>query len=340
MKIGFLLPANFAVGNPANGVRAQAAFQADALERAGHEVVRMTPWEQYDLPGFDVIQFFQGGFAHHNIGTVKKQFANLLVFAPIIDSNESNRRYHLAAKLGGWADKIYTVPGVFREQALASDLVVCRSEHERERIAKGLNIPVEKTQIVLNGVNVPEQGGHNGARVNLDLPDEFLLHVSAYTQERKNVLRLVEAVGPTGKPLIIVGSAAQGTILEKLHQMIRRFPNVRLLGLLERNLLNSLYASCKVFCLPSIHEGTGLAALEAGSYGANVVITRHGGTPDYFRDFAEYVDPYDVGSIRRAVERAWEKPRTNVLRNHIFSNLTWDHSARSLIQAYKCFSKQ
>jgi len=99
-------------------------------------------------------------------------------------------------------------------------------------------------------------------------------------------------------------------------------------------MLQSLYAGCRVFCLPSLHEGTGLVALEAAAHGAGVVITRNGGPPDYFKDLAYYVDPVGVGDIRDTILQAWEKPQGAELRAHVLSSLTWDQSARSLAAAY------
>ena len=52
MKIGFLLPANYALTGPGNGVRVQAQRQADALQQLGHEVVCMEAWQNYDLGSF------------------------------------------------------------------------------------------------------------------------------------------------------------------------------------------------------------------------------------------------------------------------------------------------
>jgi len=123
--------------------------------------------------------------------------------------------------------------------------------------------------------------------------------------------------------------------LDEIDRISERFGNVTRLGFMERDELNGLYAACKVFCLPSTHEGTGLVALEAASYGAAVVITRNGGTPDYFLDLAEYVDPDSVENIRQAVERAWNAPPTDALRRHVVDNLSWDQSAASLARAYE-----
>ena len=61
MKIGFLVKALYALGNPANGVVAQARHQARALARLGHEVTLLNPWEWRAVEDFDVVHFFFGG---------------------------------------------------------------------------------------------------------------------------------------------------------------------------------------------------------------------------------------------------------------------------------------
>jgi glycosyltransferase involved in cell wall biosynthesis len=173
------------------------------------------------------------------------------------------------------------------------------------------------------------------ARKAYKLPQEFALHVGYYTDQRKNTLRLIEAIGPTGIPLVIAGSASPDAALERLKALAVKYPQVVILGRQDRAMLNSLYAGCRIFCLPSVHEGTGLVALEAAAYGAGVVITKHGGPPDYFLDMAQYVDPFNVDDIRQAIVKAWEAPSDNRLRNHVLNNLSWDQSAEALLAAYR-----
>jgi glycosyltransferase involved in cell wall biosynthesis len=167
----------------------------------------------------------------------------------------------------------------------------------------------------------------------LGLPEAFVLHVSAFTQPRKNVLRLVEAAARLGYPLVIAGNAEPGAVLEELRR--REGPGLRLLGFVDATTKALLYASCRVFCLPSLHEGTGLAALEAGAYGCNVVITRNGGAPDYFGDDADYVNPFDQSDIEKALERAWIRAPGHALRERLRNELTWERSALVLERAYR-----
>lgn len=352
MRIGFLLPANYSVGNPGNGVRAQARFQAQALRRLGHEVIELSPWNDC-AHGLDVVHFFQGGFGHYGIEPARNAGYRALVFAPIIDSNEPNSRYRLAAQLGSLSSKVFTIPAVLRTQCRNSDMVVCRSQHEHTRIVEGLGIDPSKVRIVLNGVErlaafapaassavvcstTPDLATNATAQLIGTLPSSgFILHVSAYTQERKNVLRLVEAVGPLAIPLVIAGAARAGPVLERLKTLTSQYPHVQLLGFVDDTSLHALYRACKVFCLPSLHEGTGLVALEAAARGARIVITRNGGPPDYFGALAHYADPLDIENLRRAVLSAWNAPSSDALRQHVTTELTWDRSAAALVEAYE-----
>lgn len=338
MRIGFLLPANYALSGGGQGVRAQAEYQAGALEKLGHEVIRLNPWEPFRGEPLDMLQFFQGGYAHFWIHRSLARSARRTVFAPIIDTNEPLWRYRLAAAAGRLVPKVHTIPAVFRDQGLASDAVIVRSQHERDRVVHGLGIASHRVHLVLNGVNPPPAADPAIARQAFDLPESYLLHVSAYTQGRKNVERLIEAIGPLDIPLIIAGTAEPGATLDRLRSLCDRYRHVRLLGFLPVEMLQSLYAGCRVFALPSDHEGTGLVALEAAAHGAGVVITRNGGPPDYFIDLASYCDPRDTASIRCAVEERWQQPAGDRLRKHVLEHLTWEKSAWRLERVYESLS--
>jgi glycosyltransferase involved in cell wall biosynthesis len=338
MRIGFLLPTSFAVGTRASGIAEQARRQAEALEDLGHTVIRLSPWEWEDERELDVLHFFLGGPGMADVVEFRNlSKPGLLVFSPIIDSNQSFTSYRLAAALGSVFSRVSTVPGLLRRQALASDVVVCRSKHEIQRVARGLGISPKKTAIVLNGCPTPAPPAPSdlhGVRERLRLPRDFVLHISAFTQERKNVLRLLQATQRLGYPLVVAGTAKPGTVLAQLEARARDWDGLHLLGFVDEATKAALYSLCRVFCLPSTHEGTGLAALEAGAVGANVVITRNGGPPDYFLGNAEYVDPESVQSIQDGISRAWRASRNDQLRHHVVENLSWTESGRALERLY------
>jgi glycosyltransferase involved in cell wall biosynthesis len=87
--------------------------------------------------------------------------------------------------------------------------------------------------------------------------------------------------------------------------------------------------------MPSFLEAPGLAALEAGVAGANVVITGFGATREYFGDHVEYVNPYSPASILDGVKRALARPRSDALKQHILDRYAWEHVAAATRAAYE-----
>jgi glycosyltransferase involved in cell wall biosynthesis len=336
MRIGFMIPSEWSLIR-GHGVVAQARHQAEALESIGHTVDFLSPWAWQDIKDLDVLHFFGGCVVYP---ALNDEFRNprrtLVAYSPIIDSNQSFSAYRFAANLGSFSSRLLTFPGILRSQAQQSDVVICRSRHEQRRVTESLRVSMAKSEVVLNGCSEPSKLAISvdSIRNSLELPQDFVLHISAFTQERKNVLRLSQATADLGFPLVIAGHATTGRILDELKLRIRQGQRIVLLGFVDEATKAALYSLCRVFCLPSVHEGTGLVALDAASYGANVVITRNGGPPDYFRDLAEYVDPFDRADIRRGLAAAWERPKNDLLKNHLIGSLTWKHCARALVEIY------
>jgi glycosyltransferase involved in cell wall biosynthesis len=338
MRIAYLLPADFAIGNPGNGITAQARAQAAAMARRGHEVIYLNPWEIQLEEQIDVLHFFLGGMAHYGIETGRRlPPTGLIVMSPIIDTNKAHGLYRLAVRVGSLLHRVHSVPAILAAQARGSDVVICRSQCERQRVIRSLGVSPACAAIVLNGIDSPDPSPQAMSEVKqrYELPDRFVLHLSGYTDPRKNVLRLVAAAEQLGLPLVVAGHAMPGPIANSLQASAKRNERLRLLGFVDRRTRDALYGLCHIFCLPSYHEGTGLAALEAGAAGAHVVITRMGGTRDYFKDLAFYVLPTDVSEIRQALARAWDAPRGKALQSHIRTSLSWDASASALERAYE-----
>jgi glycosyltransferase involved in cell wall biosynthesis len=336
MRIGFMISSEWVLVR-GHGVVAQARQQAEALESIGHTVDLLNPWRWQDINDLDVLHFFADCALYPALkDEYPIQRRTLVAYSPIIDSNQSFTAYRLAADLGSYSSKLMTVAGIGRSQAQHSDVVICRSQHEQRRVRESLRVPEAKLEVVLNGCSEPRklEISADSTINSLELPKDYVLHISAFTQERKNVLRLSQAAAELGFPLVIAGHAKNGPVLDELKQRIRQGQRIILLGFVDEATKAALYSRCRVFCLPSHHEGTGLVAVEAASYGANLVITRNGGPPDYFLDMAEYVDPFDLADIRRGLAVAWDRPKNDRLKNHLMGNLTWKHSARALADVY------
>src|SRR5262249_29032659 len=99
--------------------------------------------------------------------------------------------------------------------------------------------------------------------------------------------------------------------------------------------LKSAYGAAKVHALPSWRETPGLASLEAGLAGCNIVVTKRGSTEEYFGDLAYYCEPDDSQTIRSAVIKAYEMPRNCQLAEQILEKFTWEKAAAETLIAYQ-----
>lgn len=165
---------------------------------------------------------------------------------------------------------------------------------------------------------------------------DFVLCVAARFNERKNQLRLIEALKGTRIPLVLIGDTFgrhEAIYLERCRNAADR--NVIFLPRMQHEDLPSVYAAAKVHVLPSWYETPGLVSLEAALAGCNIVTTQEGTAKEYFGDFAFYCDPGDVDSIRNAVLRAYYSPRNDNLRKFVMDNYTWERAAYATLRAYQ-----
>jgi glycosyltransferase involved in cell wall biosynthesis len=334
MKIGILMAGGYGLEPFTDGRKVLTHKQANALERIGHHVVRMNPWESYPLETFDAIHLVEGG-----VGNIPGTYGPILNVRKMgmsifLDTNRASWLYRLIGYLGQIHPRFMTHQGVICRQAKVCAVIIAKNRVEKRLLVQGLGIPEEKVKVVFDGVDAPGPVEPERVREELGLHGDFIFHVSMFTQPRKNVCRLIQAAQLLGLPLVIAGTAGDAAATQVIYRAAEGHGKVRFLGQITALQRDSLYAACRVFALPSLFEGIGLVALEAGVQGANVVATQSGGPPDYFGDHVDYVNPKSVTSIRDALARAWNRPRDGKLRDHLLTNLTWEASARSLATAY------
>src|SRR3989344_1731896 len=217
-----------------------------------------------------------------------------------------------------------------------ADVLLPNSVAEAEKISNIFGIPMEKIVPIANGVD---------ERFANAVPDEFqkkfglkdfVLYVGRI-EERKNVMALVKAMNGLEDKLVIIGNAKSGSgkYFAECKKIAGR--NIVFLDAVphDSELLESAYAACKVFALPSWYETPGLAALEAGLAGANIVVTKEGCTKEYFAEFASYADPASVPDIRKKILLELRKPKGDALKTRIMKNFLWRHSAMQTKAAYE-----
>jgi glycosyltransferase involved in cell wall biosynthesis len=165
------------------------------------------------------------------------------------------------------------------------------------------------------------------------LPAEFALFPSA-TWVTKNHLRLIRAIAMLrdrhGIRLDLVCTGRTDTPeSHKIEEEIQRYglqEQIRFLGVVPVERLNTLFRRARFLVHPSIFEGLGLPLLEAFHHNLPVVASRAACIPETVGDAALMFDPFDEADICRALREVMERPeQLNMLRERGKSRLAEDY---------------
>ncbi len=257
-----------------------------------------------------------------------------VIHSPMLDITKNRFIYKLASKLPTFGGRLWCYPSIHKFNNNKSTLCLARSRDEYDLLTACLDVPKERVEIIPISIDTSES---REASVILGdiLPSTYCLHVSQYTQARKNVRRLAVACANNGLPLVICGRPCDA--LEKT-RLIRDLPQdlkYVILDYVSKPELNWLYRHARVFALPSIYEGVGLASLEAAYYGVEVVISTRGGAIDYFGKHGHYCDPQSIASISKALQSALKHKKQPAAGLHVKAHFVEEALPGKLEQAYK-----
>lgn len=337
MKVGFVAPLSIAAVH--GGVRTQALKTADHFDQQKVQVSYVSPWQE-DLD-VDLIHIFSAGPETLAILQKASDLGIKTVLSPVFFSNRSAATISNALKaekvVGKIGSGIRSDFGIKKQACEIADIILPNTSEEENLIVNGLGISHSKVSVVPNGVESRFSGAQpESFQKKYGLAD-FVLFVGQAGAPRKNVFRLLENAPTIDSEIVIVGSFYDDEYGHSCRELADSAGNVTLIEHLdhESELLASSYAACNTFVLPSMYETPGIAALEAALAGAKIVITQHGGTRDYFKEWAEYVDPQSGDSIARAINHSLKKTVSDQLRDHIHNNYTWPKISALTLQKYE-----
>jgi len=321
------------------GVEVQMRSLARELGKLGVEVEFFDPWKRYDLKEFAFFHLFGSHVGTYHLGRSMHGLGMRLIVTPVFYSRRSPAR--VAATIG-IAGKVRQRGGFWTEHMFCkelcdmAELVLPDTRDEMEMLAKGFGVPASKMHELPNGVE--ERYAH--ATPDLFAKEhglrDFVLYVGHVGPARKNVFPMLKAVKTLGVPTVLIGPVSDTGYANQCKKLIAETPNIKVIpGLpLDSPLLESAYAACDTFVLPSLYETPGLAALEAGLAGAKVCITRYGGTREYFAEHATYLEPSSEESILNAIKEALARKKDAALRDRIRENYLWPRAGETLAAIY------
>ena len=311
------------------------------LESRGIETCYFDMWKANEqLADCDLVHLFGANFAVYNLARNLKSRNIKFVVNPIFYTRRSpafvrqiTRIDKLTRKYfrGLWWDYGFT-----REICEWAEMVLPNTIAEGDIIADGMGVPKSKFKVIHNGVSKEFMDGDPALFKKQYGLENFILNVGHIGPKRKNMLALVRALQKIDHPAVLIARVMNTGEAKAVVEKIKHSKNILLIEGLPNNspLLASAYAACDVFAMPSQFETPGRAALEAALAGAKIVITPHGGTKDYFENIAEYVNPYSIDDIKQKIEKALNKPKTNLLKEHIRKNFLWEKITQDTIDVY------
>jgi glycosyltransferase involved in cell wall biosynthesis len=315
------------------------------LQEMGHQVELFNMWESVDkLNEYDIVHLVGSNFSIYGLArSLKQRNINFLV-EPVFFSRHSSAFINIVSKIDKSMRKLF--PGSWLDYGIISDicnwseLILPNTDAEKDLISSGFKIPEKKFNVIHNGVSERFLKADPELFIKKYGVKDFILFVGHIGPKRKNVLALVQALEKINHPAVIIGKMLDMGESIEVKKLVNNNKNIILIEELPNDslLLESAYAACDTFVLPSQFETPGIAALEAALAGAKIVITKYGGTKEYFRDMAVYVDPSSIGSIKEGIQLSLNSGKSNNLKEFIKNNFLWEKISSETVNVYNDYS--
>jgi glycosyltransferase involved in cell wall biosynthesis len=182
--------------------------------------------------------------------------------------------------------KLYTVLEAFSNRSL--DLYITVSAEDRQSLLK-TGFPEDAIELIYNAVdiNISEIAGDSvWLREKFDLPLDSMICTAVGRLVRiKGHDVLVDAIQKiaTRVPHLFCLIVGEGVYRAELSERIQRAgleDRIRLVGYYDRQNTLSILKSSDIFVMPSRHEGTPLALLEAAALARPILASSTGGIPE------------------------------------------------------------
>ena len=336
-----LFVTNQAAALTRGGVCTQVLQTKEVLENLGVHVTLFDTWRNFQVNEFDLVHIFSANMATYHFARAVKAQGLPLVISPVFYTRRNAKVVQNVIKIDRFISRkvrgIWTDYGLIAEMCSWAEAIIPNTIEEGNLFVNAFGIPGEKVIVIPNGVEKRFAHATPGLFEREYGIKNFILTVGHIGPERKNILRLIEALERIDHPAAIIGRIEDTPSGRACLELANRNPRLLIIDAIPHDsmLLASAYAACDVFVLPSQFETPGIAALEAGLAGAKIVITPIGGTKEYFGNDAIYVEPTSVESIAKGIQAALENKNDEKLQTRIQKEFLWQIVGEKTIQVYK-----
>lgn len=337
MKVVLVSPRPFCLAW--GGSEVQLEKTAEHLRKLGIEVEKLDYFDRASGHGADLWHLFGSDPVLFDVADLLASSGRKFVISPIYYPVGLDRVKHRIAR------RIYKSAWWMRARIIRmASAVLPNSVSEARFLSRELGVSQQRIVVVPNAFDERILGGDPDrfrARflAQYSCSERFVLSVGRI-EPRKNTLKLIRAVRKLGALLVLVGrfdmrhrsyAAAVSQEMEKAGLSV-----VHIEYLEHDNELADAYAAAHVHALVSELETPGLASLEAGAAGANLVVGRCAPVEEYFRDIAWVTDVGSEASLIGALTEALGRPRDALGQSEkIRTAFSWDRAAEKTIEGYR-----
>lgn len=210
-------------------------------------------------------------------------------------------------------------------------------------------LPLNDLYTIPNGVDIDKYNPQNSELVDLEekyeIQSPFVLFTGTHTP-RKGPDILIDAIASLEDrnvvgdfSFVFVGNQnIEPEFVDKLHKRADNLDtSIHFLGFVDLDELQSLYASCDVFALPSHEEGWGMVITEAMASGAPIVATDVSGIPEQVRNGENgyLVEPGNPNDLSYRLESLIQHPKRREKMGRRSRDITINEfSWRSVVEKY------
>ncbi|MDQ3752689.1 MAG: glycosyltransferase family 4 protein [Actinomycetota bacterium] len=227
----------------------------------------------------------------------------------------------------------------------ASRFVLTPSEFTRSLVVERMQVNPDAVVVIPHGIGpVVERYPGGDLRSRYDLPGPFFLY-PAFTYPHKNHLVLIEAFTAVLKDhpdlrLVLTGGkgSAEAAVFDRVHAL-GVSAQVKRLGYISHDDLDSLYLEATATTFPSRYEGFGAPVLEAMARGCPVIAADAAALPEVIGRAGRLVAPDDVegwaGAMNELIDNDGLRRSLSTAGVERARRFTWSHAAGLLQDTYR-----